>query len=258
MSTDVTTYQPVSFSQMERMAVAVAKSGLFGVKNAESALALMMLAEAEKIHPMSAVRDFHIINGRPAMKAEAMLARFHEAGGKVQWHTLDDAAAEATFSHRDGGEVKIRWDMARATKAGLAGKDIWKAYPRAMLRSRVVSEGIRTILPGVLAGKYSSEEAMHIETVEPISVEAFIAGAEKPGLPNEEAQRHMDIIAKSIGMETLKEGFGAAYKAAKAAGDEQRMESFRLAYEARKSEIAEAASAIVGTVVAKKAEGEQI
>jgi len=238
VSNDFTQYQPTPFPQMERMATAVAKSALFGVKTPEAALALMMLAEAERIHPMTAVRDYHIINGRPSMKAEAMLSRFHEAGGKVQWHKLDDNAAEATFAHKDGGEVRIGWDMARATKAGLAQRDIWKAYPRAMLRSRVVSEGIRTVLPGVLAGKYTPEETMHIETMEPITVEAFIAGAETPGLPNQQAEDYLKDIANSPTMEALKDNFGAAWKAAKAANDERRMTSLKTAYDARRDELA--------------------
>jgi hypothetical protein len=37
--------------------------------------------------------------------------------------------------------------MARAQKAQLGGKDMWKKYPRQMLRSRVVSEGVRTVYP---------------------------------------------------------------------------------------------------------------
>src|SRR5207253_3013162 len=41
---------------------------------------------------------------------------------------------------------------------GLAGKDNWKNYPRQMLTARVISEGIRTVLPGVVAGVYTPEE----------------------------------------------------------------------------------------------------
>jgi len=48
--------------------------------------------------------------------------------------------------------------MARAKSAGFAGKDNWRKFPRAMLRSRVVSEGIRTVFPGVVVGVYTPEE----------------------------------------------------------------------------------------------------
>lgn len=242
-----------SFQEMERMATYVAKAGIFGVKTVDAAMALMLLAQSEGIHPMKAVQEYDIIQGRPAMKATAMAARFEAAGGKITWRKLDDTQAEAEFSHPTGGTIVIGWDLEKAKRAGLAGKDVWKQYPRAMLRSRVVSEGIRTVLPGVLGGKYTPEEAANIETVEPISVEAFIAGAERPGLPQAEVDRHMECIVKSIGMATLKEGFGAAYRAAKAAGDEARMATFKTAYDARLDELA------LDELDAKqKAEGEQI
>jgi hypothetical protein len=48
--------------------------------------------------------------------------------------------------------------LARARKAGLADKDLWKKYPRSMLRSRVVSEGVRAVWPGATSGMYVPEE----------------------------------------------------------------------------------------------------
>ena len=60
-----------------QMAVSVANSGLFGVKNADQAMALMLIAQAEGMHPAIAARDYHVINGRATLKADAMLARFH-------------------------------------------------------------------------------------------------------------------------------------------------------------------------------------
>ena len=48
--------------------------------------------------------------------------------------------------------------MKQAHAIGLAGKDNWNKYPRAMLRSRCVSEGIRTVYPGCVVGTYTDEE----------------------------------------------------------------------------------------------------
>jgi hypothetical protein len=222
----------VPFQQMERMAVAVSKSGMFGVKTQEQALSLMLLAQAEGIHVMTAVRDYHIINGRPAMKAEAMLARFQETGGRVEWHELNDTCADASFNG-----VRISWDLERAKRAGLANKDIWKAYPRAMLRSRVVSEGIRTVMPGVLAGKYTPEETMHIETVEPmVTVEQRLESFGK-SLSNDEAEDLIKDISEAPTLEALRDNFGAAWSRAKAIGDESRMVMLKTAYDARKAEL---------------------
>lgn len=156
------TNEIVKIGDIERMAVAVAKSGLFGVKTADQALALMLVAHAEGRHPALAARDYDIIQGRPAKKSEAMLRDFLESGGKVEWHSLDDTIAEATLSHPAGGSVRIAWDMKRAIAAGLGGKDMWKKYPRQMLRARVISEGIRTVCPMATSGMYVPEEVVDI------------------------------------------------------------------------------------------------
>ncbi len=148
----------IPISDIERMAKAIANSGLFGMKNPEQALALMLVAQAEGLHPATIARDYHIIQNRPALKADSMLARFQQAGGKVEWTCYTDERVAARFSHPQGGSLEVDWDMARAKAAGLGSKDNWRQYPRAMLRARVISEGIRTVYPGVLVGMYTPEE----------------------------------------------------------------------------------------------------
>jgi hypothetical protein len=141
------------------MALAVAKSGLFGVKTADQAMALMLIAQAEGLHPAIAARDYHVINGRPTLKADAMLARFQTAGGSVRWGEYTDRRVVGTFSHPQGGSVEVAWTVEMATSAGLTKNPTWKSYPRQMLRARCISEGIRTVFPGVVVGTYTPEEA---------------------------------------------------------------------------------------------------
>lgn len=148
----------VPVSDVERMARAVAASKLFGVQSPDAALALMLVAQAEGRHPASAANDYNIIQGRPAKKSDAMLRDFLSAGGKVQWHALTDEKVEATFSHPAGGSATISWDIARAKRAQLGGKDMWAKFPRQMLRARVVSEGVRTMFPAATSGMYVPEE----------------------------------------------------------------------------------------------------
>jgi hypothetical protein len=154
--------QLVHVNDIHTMAVAVVKSGLFGMKTVEQATALMLIAQAEGYHPALAARDYHIIQGRPTLKAETMMARFQQQGGRVEWKTLTDTEVTAVFSHPSGGSASITWTFEQAKKAGLTGKDNWKNYPRAMLRARVVSEGIRTVYPGVVLGVYTPEEVQDI------------------------------------------------------------------------------------------------
>lgn len=151
-----------SISDIERVALAIAKGGLFGSKDPNAVLTLCMLAQAEGQHPAVVFRDYHIISGKPAKKAEAMLRDFLSAGGKIEWHELTDAIADATFSHRDGGTVRIAWDHARVVQAQLGGNAMYKKYPRQMLRSRVISEGVRTVCPSATSGLYEVGEVQDI------------------------------------------------------------------------------------------------
>ena len=97
----------VPIESLERMAQAVSASKLFGITNPEQALALMLVAQAEGLHPATAARDYHIIQGRPSLKADAMLARYLASGGTVEWLEHTDAKVEAKFSHPAGGTLSI-------------------------------------------------------------------------------------------------------------------------------------------------------
>lgn len=174
--------QTFTMSEMERIALAIAKGRLFGSDDPNAVLTLCMVAQAEGKHPGLVMQQYHIIKGKPAKKAEAMLVDFLAAGGRVTWNRLDDECADATFSHPLGGEVTINWTLARAAKAGLS-TDTWKKYPRQMLRSRVVSEGVRTVFPGATSGMYVPEEVQDFDDTP--------AKASTPAAP--QAQRARDL-----------------------------------------------------------------
>jgi len=183
----------------------------------------MLIAQAEGRHPASAANDYNIIQGRPAKKADAMLRDFLSAGGKVQWLALDDKQAEATFSHPSGGTVTIGWDMARAKAAGLGGKDMWAKYPRQMLRSRVVSEGIRTVFPGATSGMYVPEEIEDkpaTQVREVVGNEVRVIEQEpEPTMPEAEVQALLDNISAQHDEAAIKQAGTDARAIAKAAGD---------------------------------------
>ena len=181
--------QSVALGDMQVMANAIVKSGLFGMKTPDQALALMIVATAEGRHPGSVASDYHIIQGRASLKSDSMLARFQQSGGRVEWHDHTNEKVSATFSHPAGGSLRIDWDMARAKAAGLGGKDNWRSYPRQMLRARVISEGVRATFPAVLNGMYTPEEVQEFDAprtaprsvkaepvvvVEPVAVPATI------------------------------------------------------------------------------------
>jgi hypothetical protein len=141
---------------IKQVALAIAKGGLFGSTDPNAVLTLCLLAQAEGQHPAVVFRDYHIIQGKPAKKADAMLRDFITSGGKVEWHALTDECADATFTH-PSGSARIDWTLERAKAAGI-NNPMWRKYPRQMLRSRVISEGVRTVFPGATSGLYEVDE----------------------------------------------------------------------------------------------------
>ena len=157
----------VPINEIREMAEVAAKSKMFGFKSPDEAMAIMLLCQAENLHPAIAMRDFHVIQGRPALKADAMLARFQQAGGTVKWEEYTDERVSGSFSHPNGGSVTVTWTFEMAKKIGLTAKDNWRNYARAMLRARCVSEGVRTVYPGCVVGVYTPEEVETFKTPSP-------------------------------------------------------------------------------------------
>lgn len=157
------------YAEIQLMAETVCKSGLFGIRNIDQAMGLMMLCQAEGLHPMRAVAEYDIIQGKSSLKAQAMLSRFQAAGGKIEWLQRTNEVCEAKFTHPNGGEITIKWTMEDARRAKLStGKDNWQKYPRQMLSARVISEGVRATYPSVLLGHYTPEEVQDFEKISPI------------------------------------------------------------------------------------------
>ena len=171
----------VPFVEMQQMAKAIADSRLFGLTDINQVLALGMVAQAEGHAFATAARDYHVIQGRPALKADAMMARFQAAGGKVNWEVYTDERVTGTFSHPNGGTLSVTWTIEQARSIGLVKPGSgWQKFPRAMLRSRCISEGIRSVYPGSVTGFYSPEEVQDFEPVKTKDLGRFDATPLKP------------------------------------------------------------------------------
>jgi len=177
----MTEIQPrYELGQLQEIAEQVAKSGLFKM-TAPQVLTLMLLAESEGIHPMKAMMRYHIIEGKPSMRADAMQAEFQRAGGRIEWTKDTTEECEAVFYHDTqcpNGKT-VSFSMKDAERAGLATRPIWKSHPRPLMRARVVTNGIRMILPGVIMGIYSEDEAE--DAPAPIETQARASLVERLG-----------------------------------------------------------------------------
>lgn len=65
----------VCMDDLKQMATAACKSGLFSMPSPEAALTLMLLCQAEGLHPIQALRHYHIIKGRPAKRPTQQSAK---------------------------------------------------------------------------------------------------------------------------------------------------------------------------------------
>jgi hypothetical protein len=167
-----------------------------------------------------------------------MLRDFVAGGGRVEWHALTDVIADATFAHPQGGTVRIVWDMERAKNAGLLGRgDMYKKYPRAMLRSRCISEGVRTVGPFATSGVYTPEEVRDMVDVPAPAAPIDVTPAPVPKLADEIVCEHLEAICAADDLDALKRAYATAYSEAKRAADVDALEAFAKAKDARKREL---------------------
>ena len=240
----------IPLSDVERMAMAVAGSNLFGIKTKEQAIALMLVAQSEGLHPARAALEYHVIQGKPSLKADAMLSRFQAAGGKVEWHDYTPEKVSATFSHQQGGSIRIEWTRKMADDAKLTNKDTWRQYPRQMLRARVISEGIRTVFPGVSVGIYTPEEVQDFAPSQP--PEKDMGAAEVvPEEPAFDYDAALDAMADAASEAQLKAIFAPAWQRAKKDVDRGMMDTLKGTYDVLKAKFAppEKAEKKEGTVI---------
>jgi len=159
----------------ERIGAWLAKSKMFGIDNAEAGCILALHSLMIGKSPVEVSREYHIIEGKLSMRADAMLAKFSASGGRVEWLRYDDTEARAKFSSPDGGSIEMAYTMEQARRAGLATRGTWQKHPGAMLRARLISSALRMIAPGIVQGLYAPEELEAASPVETVQVQVQAA-----------------------------------------------------------------------------------
>ncbi len=195
--------QLMSPEDMKSLAEHAAKSGMFGIQNSSQAFCLFAICSAEGLHPVTALKRYHIIEGKPSMRADAMLAEFIAKGGGALWHIRSDTSVAATFfadakamdakaierakarylalisgnfkgasdqahpsedtivrtiADADSKGLSMCWKKGDDGKFKRERKTNWAQSPRQMLTARVITEGVRLIAPGIVAGVSSPED----------------------------------------------------------------------------------------------------
>lgn len=129
------------------------------VTKASEAVVKILAGREVGLGPVEAMRSFHAVNGKVEWTADALAARV-KASGRYDYRVerLDDLGCELIF-YEHGAEVgPSKFDDADRARAGLRTTDnhgdptAWAKYPRNMMFSRALTNGVGWYCPDVALG----------------------------------------------------------------------------------------------------------
>jgi len=143
----------------------------------DEVLACILTGREMGIGAMQALRQIHMIDGRPAFSAELMLSKMKQGGMRILDYEATDERAWIRAQRRDTGEIgEAEWTMEEARRVrtkergrdiSLAEKSTFQNYPSDMLWARCVGRWKRRFAPDMLGGmSYTAEEVQDFEEFE--------------------------------------------------------------------------------------------
>jgi RecT family len=219
---------PQSLDEAMRFADTMAKSSIVPKDyqgNPGNILVAVQWGAEIGLQPLQAMQNIAVVNGRPSIWGDAMIALVKGAGllASIE-EDIDDKQSTCTVQRRGEAPVSRTFTMEDAKRAGLAGKQgPWTQYPKRMLQMRARSWALRDVFPDVLKGVYIAEEARDMpaekditpesETVEPPKSRAEKARAaledrrkkavNVPPVSGPDVAEVMAAISAADGMEAL-------------------------------------------------------
>lgn len=159
---------PQSIEQLQFVAGIIARSDLapkdYKGKPENVAVAIAMGMELG-VSPMQAVQGIAVINGRPSVWGDLLLAlcRAHpQCQGideSLEYDNSGNVIAAVCRAQRNGHQQERRFSVEDAKRAGLWTKDgPWKQYPNRMLQMRARGFCLRDVFADALRGLSCAEE----------------------------------------------------------------------------------------------------
>ena len=114
------------------------------------------------LQPMQAMQNIAVINGRPSIWGDAMIALVRACPAfEYITETQTDREATCVIKRKGEPEAVRTFSMEDAKRAGLTGKSgPWTQYPKRMMQMRARSWALRDVFPDVLKGMICAEEAL--------------------------------------------------------------------------------------------------
>jgi hypothetical protein len=158
-------YIPRSFDQALAIADKLANSELVPKDyrgKPDNVFVAMQWGHEIGLKPMQAVQNIAVINGRPSLWGDAMLALVRNSPlcEYVREEFTEDGTAVCRVKRRGDGEQIRTFSVADQEKAGLMGRDTHKSYPARMRAMRARAWALRDVFTDVLRGIPMAEEAM--------------------------------------------------------------------------------------------------
>lgn len=180
----------------------------------EDTLVAMMMGSELGLNPMQAIQNIAVINGKPSIYGDAMLAlvQNHPSFGGIS-ETFDDSTMTATCTvHRKGGEKHTQtFSKLDAGDAGLWGrKGPWTSYPKRMLTMRARGFALRNQFADALCGLISAEEAQDLPVERDITPSNNVVALNEPKYISQEQAQELESMASAS--PTLIDKIKTAYK----------------------------------------------
>jgi len=194
--------RPQSIEEAWRVAKYIAESDLapkdYQGKPQNAIIAVMMGAEVG-LAPMQAIQNIAVINGRPSLWGDAMLAlvRNHPEFESIS-ETFDDASmtAKCVIKRRGNEAHTVKFSKEDATKAGLWGKQgPWTHYAKRMLQLRARGFCCRDTFPDALRGLSSAEESRDL----PVDITAQTTRTDPKPTRTERMKSHLSDAKEQNG-----------------------------------------------------------
>jgi hypothetical protein len=124
-------------------------------------LVALQMGQELGLKPMQALQNIAVVNGRPSVWGDAMLAIIRQSPEFEFIDEQDDGeTATCTIKRKNEPPVVRTFSMADAKTAGLAGKEgPWRTYPKRMRQMRARGYAARDSFPDTLRGIIIKEEA---------------------------------------------------------------------------------------------------
>lgn len=159
---------PKTFDEAWRFCEIVTNSGLapkgFEKKPNDAFIAIQWGAEVG-LKPLQALQNIAVINGRPSLWGDAVIALVRASPLCEYVKETDDGNTATCRAKRKGHDEEVRtFSMEDAKTAGLMGKQgPWSTNPKRMRQMRARAFALRDLFPDVLKGMQVAEELMDYE-----------------------------------------------------------------------------------------------